>query len=235
MRVDLTGKTALVTGAAVGIGRGVALALAESGADVALTYLTHEADKTLRAIEALGRKAVAACADALGGDLDILVNNAGGLIARRAIAEMSDEHWQRVFDVNVTSAFYCTRAVLPHMSAGGRIVNMGSIAAHHGGGEGAAAYAAAKGAIHTLTHGLAKELVPRGITVNAVAPGFIVETPFHATFTSDAAREASIGQTALRRAGLPAEVAGAVLYLVSDLASFVTGEIVEVNGGLWFA
>lgn len=253
MPIDLSGKTALVTGGSIGIGRGIALALAESGADIALTYLSHagEASEAVQSIEALGRKAVAlqldatqssnvnaalaSSADALGGKIDILVNNAGGLIARRTIAEMSDEIWQRIFDVNVTSTFYCTRAALPYIPAGGRIVNMGSIAAHHGGGEGAAAYAASKGAIHTLTRGLAKELAPRGITVNAVAPGFIVETPFHDTFTSDQARAASIGQTTLKRGGLPADVAGAVLYLASDLASFVTGEIVEVNGGLWFA
>jgi 3-oxoacyl-[acyl-carrier protein] reductase len=94
---------------------------------------------------------------------------------------------------------------------------------------------AAKGAIHSFTRGLAKELAPLGITVNAGAPGFILETPFHPTFTSEAAHQASIAQTALKRAGEPAGVAGAVLYLVSDLASFVTGEIVEVNGGQWFA
>lgn len=250
MRIDLGGKTALVTGGATGIGRGIALALAEAGADVALTSHTHDADETVQAIKALGRTAaafqldatrsadvdavVAASVAALGGRLDILVNNAGGLIGRRTIAEMSDEHWQRVFDVNVTSAFYCTRAALPHMSAGGRIVNMGSVAGHHGGGGGAVAYAAAKGAIHTFTRGLAKELAPRGITVNAVAPGFIVDTPFHATFTSDEVRERTVDQTALHRPGLPIDVAGATLYLVSDLANFVTGEIIEVNGGLWF-
>jgi len=252
MRIDLAGRAALVTGGNVGIGRAIALALAAAGADVAVTYLSHDGDDTARAIQAYGRRALALKLDAtdsaavdvaaarvaeeFGGRIDILVNNAGGLIGRAAIAEMGDDLWRRVFEVNVTSAFYCIRAVLPHMASGwGRVINNGSIAAHHGGGAGAVAYAAAKGAIHTLTRGLAKELAPRGITVNAVAPGFILETPFHATFTGDAARAASIAQTALGRGGSPADVAGAVLYLASDLASFVTGEIIEVNGGLWFA
>jgi len=250
--IDLSGKTALVTGGNVGIGRAIALALAEAGADVAITYFAHEGDETVRAIQVHGRRSLALRLDAtdsaaanavvgqvanfFGGRIDILVNNAGGLVERAPIAQMSDALWRRVFEVNVTSAFYCARAVIPLMSAsGGRIVNMGSIAAHHGGSGGAVAYAAAKGAIHSFTRGLAKELAPQGITVNAVAPGFILETPFHPTFTSEAAQQASIAQTALKRAGAPADVAGAVLYLVSDLAAFVTGEIVEVNGGLWFA
>ncbi len=252
MQIDLSGKAALVTGGNVGIGRAIALALAESGANVGLTYLSHAGDETVQAIEALGRRAVAlrmdatqsgevkrtvaSLAESLGGHIDILINNAGGLVGRTAIAEMSDEQWRRIIDVNLTSTFYCTRAVLPYMRSGwGRIVNNGSIAAHHGGGGGAVAYAAAKGAIHTFTRGLAKELAPRGITVNAVAPGFIVDTPFHETFTTPEVREASIAQTLLKRGGTPADVAGVVLYLVSDLAAYVTGEVAEVNGGLWFA
>jgi 3-oxoacyl-[acyl-carrier protein] reductase len=252
MQIDLSGKTALVTGGNVGIGRAIAIALAEAGADVAVTYLTHSGTDTAQAIQALGRRGLAVQMDAtdsgdvnrtvaesaerLGGRIDILVNNAGGLISRLSIAEMSDEHWRRVLDVNVTSAFYCVRAALPYMTAGwGRIVNNGSVAGHHGGGAGAVAYATAKGAIHTFTRGLAKELAPRGITVNAIAPGFIVETPFHATFTPEDAQTAIVAQTPLKRAGLPSDVAGAVLYLVSHLAAFITGEIVEVNGGAWFA
>lgn len=252
MRIDLTGKTALVTGGTVGIGRGIALALAESGAEVAVTYLTHAPDETLAALQAMGKRALAKPLDAtdsaavnavvaevafqFGGHIDILVNNAGGLVGRVPIAEMSDEHWRRVLDVNVTSAFYCIRAALPAMTSGsGRIINIGSIAAHHGGRTGSVAYSAAKGAVHTFTRGLAKELAPRGITVNAVAPGFIGETPFHDTFTSRESRTAAVAQTALGREGTPADVAGAVLYLASDLAAFVTGEVIEVNGGQWFA
>lgn len=252
MQIDLSGKTALVTGGNIGIGRAISLALAECGADVALTYLTHTDPETVDVIRAMGRtgialrmdatqsaevnRVVAEVAERLGGHLDILINNAGGLVGRFSLATMTDELWQQVLAVNLTSVFYCTRAVLPYMYTGwGRIVNSGSVAAHHGGASGSGAYAAAKAAVHTLTRTLAKELAPRGITVNAVSPGFISHTPFHNTFTSAAAQEAKIAQTPLQRAGTPADVAGTVLYLVSDLAAFVTGEVAEINGGMWFA
>ena len=251
-QIDLTGKTALVTGGNIGIGRAAALALAECGADVAITYFTHDGGDTQAAITRLGRngavarldatqsdevnRTVAALAELLGGHIDILFNNAGGLVARASIAQMSDDLFARVFAVNVTSAFYVTRATLPFMHTGwGRIIFNGSVAGHHGGGNGAAAYSATKGAIHTLTRGLAKEVAPRGITVNAVAPGFIVDTPFHATFTAPDAQDASIAQTALKRAGEPEDVANAIIYLASDLAAYLTGEIIEINGGSWFA
>ncbi len=252
MQIDLAGKTALVTGGNIGIGRAISLALAAAGADVALTYLSHDSNETVEKIQSFGRtglalrldatksdevnKTVARAADALGGRIDILVNNAGGLIGRSRIAEMSDDLWHQVINVNLTSTFYCTRAVLPYMASGwGRIVNNGSIAGHHGGGPGAVAYSAAKAAIHTFTRGLAKELAPQGITVNAIAPGLILETPFHETFSTQETIQAAIAQIALKRGGTPEDVAGAVLYLVSDLASFVTGEVAEINGGAWFA
>jgi 3-oxoacyl-[acyl-carrier protein] reductase len=149
---------------------------------------------------------------------------------------MSDEHWHRVIDVNLTSTFFCTRAVIPYMSTGwGCIVNMSSLAAHNGGGEGAAAYAAAKAGVATLTRGVAKELSTKGITVNALAPGFMLGTPFQTTFTKPEAYPGIIAGTALKRAGTPEDVAGAVIYFVSDLAEYVTGEVAEINGGSWFA
>ncbi len=254
MNIDLTGKTALVTGGSVGIGRGVALALAEAGADVAITYYSHqaEADEVVQEIGKLGRKAVAYRLDAtdsaqvnqvvpqvaqdLGGFIDILMNNAGHLVGRAVIAEMTDEHWFKTINVNLSSTFFTTRAVLPYMNRGwGRIINMSSLAAHNGGGNGATAYAASKAAIIAFTRGLAKEVAAQGITVNAVAPGLILETPFHDTFNTDAGKQAAIANTPLKRGGLPADVAGAVLYFASDLASFITGEVLEINGGLYFA
>ena len=117
----------------------------------------------------------------------------------------------------------------------GRIVNMSSLAARNGGGNGATAYAASKGAIIAFTRGLCKEVASKGITVNAVAPGLILETPFHDTFTTDAGKQGTINNTPLQRGGTPDDVAGSVLYFVSDLASFITGEIAEINGGLYFA
>jgi 3-oxoacyl-[acyl-carrier protein] reductase len=251
MNINLSGKTALVTGGNTGIGRAIALVLAQAGADVALTYFSNPGEQTVAAIRALGRKSLALRMDAtdsavvnrvvpelagaLDGHIDILVNNAGHMVGRVPVAEMSDEHWHDVIDVNLSSAFYCSRAVLPYMRTGwGRIVNMSSLAARNGGGSGAAAYAAAKAGLLGLTRGLAKELAPQGITVNAVAPGLILETPFHETFNTKEGRQAAITAIPLKRGGMPDDVAGAVLFLVSDLANFITGEITEINGGAWF-
>lgn len=251
MNLDLTGRTAVVTGGNTGLGRAIALALAEAGADVAVTYFSNASVETVNEIRALGRRSLALRLDAtnsaevdrgmgelahaLDDHIDILINNAGHLVGRVPIAEMSDAHWRQVIDVNLSSTFYCSRAVLPHMHTGwGRIVNMSSLAGRNGGGPGSAAYAAAKAGIIGLTRGLAKELAPQGITVNAVAPGLILETPFHATFTSTEAQQAIIASLPLKRAGVPNDVAGAVLFLASDLASFITGEVTEINGGAWF-
>lgn len=251
MTINLTGKTALVTGGNTGIGREIALVLAQAGADVALTYFSNPGEQTVTEIRALGRKSLALrmdatdsaevnqvvpeLASALDGHIDILVNNAGFMVGRVPVAEMSDEHWHEVIDVNLSSAFYCCRATLPYMQSGwGRIVNMSSLAARNGGGSGAVAYAAAKAGLLGLTRGLAKELAPKGITVNAVAPGLILETPFHETFNTEAGRQAAIAGIPLKRGGVPNDVAGAVLFLVSDLAAFITGEVTEINGGAWF-
>lgn len=251
MHTDLTGKTALVTGGNVGIGRAIALALAERGAEVAITYYSN-ADKAHETQRALPRSAPCLQLDAtksaevnrvfgevaqvFGGHIDILVNNAGHLIARVPIAEMSDEHWHRVMDVNLSSMFYCVRAVIPLMKHGwGRIVNMSSLAARDGGGLGAAAYAASKAGVATLTRGLAKELGPKGITVNAVAPGLILDTPFHPKFTPPEAQQAIIARLPVGRAGFPADVASAVAYLASEQAGFLTGVVMDINGGIWFS
>jgi 3-oxoacyl-[acyl-carrier protein] reductase len=248
----LEGRTALVTGGAVGIGLGICAGLARSGADVAFTYHRHGHDEASVAIEAAGRSSHPLSVDvtapsevnrmvdratvALGGRINILVNNAGGLIDRVSVAEMSDEHWRRVIDVNLSSAFYCSRAAIPVLPDGhGRIVNVSSLAAFDGGGPGAAAYAAAKAGMVALTRGLAKELAARAITVNAVAPGLILATPFHDTFSTPEMKEAAVERTPLHRGGTVNDVAGAVVYLASDAASFVTGEVIHVNGGLWFA
>ncbi|WP_020574407.1 SDR family NAD(P)-dependent oxidoreductase [Actinopolymorpha alba] len=251
MELDLSGKSALVTGGATGIGRGVALALAAAGADVAVTYRSHDGAQVAKEIADLGRRSAAyeldatdsgqvdqvidEAAAALGGQLTILVNNAGGLIGRTPIATMTDEHWHQVIDVNLFSAFACSRSALRHLPDNGRIINISSLAARNGGGRGAVAYAAAKAGMHGLTRGLAKELGPRGITVNAVAPGLILDTPFHEAFTPAAEQQAAVDSTPLRRAGFPDDVAGAVLYLASDLGAFTTGAVLDLNGGTYFS
>jgi 3-oxoacyl-[acyl-carrier protein] reductase len=251
MNINLSDRTALVTGGNTGIGQAIAMALAQAGADVALTYFSNPSEETVTAIRALGRRSLALRMDAtdsadvarvipeLAGAMDdrvdILVNNAGHMVGRVSVSEMSDEHWHKVIDINLSSAFYCTRAALPYMRDGwGRIINMSSLAARNGGGTGAAAYSAAKAGLLGLTRGLAKELASQGITVNAVAPGLILETPFHETFNTEEGRRAAIATIPLRRGGVPDDVAGAVLFLVSNLADFVTGEVTEINGGAWF-
>lgn len=171
----------------------------------------------------------------LDGKIDILINNAGGLVGRVPVCDMTDAFWHQVIDVNLSSAFYCVRAVSPYMPEGGRIVNLASLASHDGGGTGAVAYTASKAGIVGLTRALAKELASRKIRVNALSPGFIAGTTFHNTFTPEPIQQAIVEKTPLKRDGTVDDVASAALFLVSDLSSFITGEIMEINGGLWFA
>jgi 3-oxoacyl-[acyl-carrier protein] reductase len=245
----LSGKRALVTGAATGIGASIAIRLAERGADIAFTYYSHDPSDVVDAVRARGRNAIAFRVDArdseavsnivedavveLGG-LDILVNNSGGLVARRDLLNAADEYWRHVLDLNLSSVFYFARSCAAHLGSGGRIVSVSSLAAHNGGGPGAFAYSAAKAGLHGLTRALAKDLAPRGITVNAVAPGFILDTPFHTKFTQPDAQAAAIRAIPVGRAGNPDDIASAVDYLVSAEASFCTGVVLDLNGGSYF-
>jgi 3-oxoacyl-[acyl-carrier protein] reductase len=247
----LAGRVALVTGGAVGIGRGIALALAQAGADVAVTWHRHavEGKELVGEIEDSGRHALGVEVD-LGssqgvgdlieqtvaklGALDILINNAGGLICRQPAESMSDELWNQVIALNLSSAFYCSRAALAHMRDGGRIVNISSLAAHNGGGQGNSAYASAKAGMLGLTRALAKEVANRKITVNAIAPGLILDTPFHDEFTPRHVQQEVVSTLPLRRAGVPADVASAVAWLCSNGADWVTGEVINLNGGQYF-
>jgi 3-oxoacyl-[acyl-carrier protein] reductase len=252
VKIDLAGQRAIVTGASTGIGRAIAIALAGAGADVAIHYGSSrkEAEETARAVESKGRRAVLVQADfrdpaaagraveaavrELGEPIDILVNNAGSLVGRSAVEKMDAELWDEVIALNLSSVFFATKAALPYLSQGARIVNVSSVAARHGGGPGAFAYAAAKGGVMTLTRGLAKELAPRNIRVNAIAPG-VIETPFHDKFSTPDLLESFKKGIPLGRLGTAEECAGAVLYLVSPLASYVTGQSIDINGGQWFA
>jgi 3-oxoacyl-[acyl-carrier protein] reductase len=178
------------------------------------------------------RALVEQAASALGG-LDVLVNNAGGLVARKTMAEMDVDFWRTVLDLNLTSVFLVTRAALPHLRAGGAVVNLSSLAARDGGGGGALAYSAAKGAVLTFTRGLSKELASKRIRANCVSPGMIATT-FHDTFTKPEVRQAVAGRTSVGREGSAEDVANAVLFLASDASAYVTGESLEINGGLYF-
>lgn len=248
--MDLKGKTAIVTGGGRDIGRACVMALAGAGANVAINYHSSAdgAESAVAEIVAAGGKAFALQGDMTKeadvkafvsktvkefGGIDVVVPVTGGLVARKTIPEITTEHWQTVFDLNVTSAFLVIQAVLPHMNEGGAIVNMASQAGRDGGGPGAMAYAASKGAIMTMTRGMAKELAPK-IRVNAVCPGMI-DTDFHNTFTKPEVRKHVAGITPMKREGTSEDVAALTLFLASDQSAFLTGTCVDINGGLLFS
>ena len=247
----MKGKIAFVTGGARDIGRQASLKLAAAEAKVCVNYFGNkeQADETIKMIKDAGGEAIAvhgdmtkaadvqavvdACIAAYGNIIHILVNVAGGLMGRKPLADLDEEFWDAVMDVNLKSVYLVTRAVTPHMTEGGAIVNFSSQAARDGGGSGALAYSAAKGGVLTLTRGLAKELGPKGIRVNCISPGMI-NTTFHNTFTKQEVRANVAAATPLRREGRPEEVGDLVLYLASDSSSFINGESVEINGGTYF-
>ncbi|NOU97233.1 glucose 1-dehydrogenase [Paenibacillus sp. LMG 31456] len=251
MKIDLSNKVALVTGSGGGIGRAIAIELGGCGAKVVVHYLGNRegAEETANEIRKAGGEAAVVQADltdleqierlvaeaekAFGSGLDILVNNAGNMVERRSIENMTYELYKEIMDVNVLSTVFVTKAAIPGMKArgAGSIINMSSLAAHNGGGPGSGIYAASKGAVLTLTKSLAKELAPNGIRVNCVAPGFIEETKFHATFTSEEGKRASIAGIPLGRSGVPQDISGIVAYFASSYSSFITGETFEINGG----
>jgi len=249
MDVTFKDQVVLVTGGASGIGRGIAEAFGCYGASVALTYLTSNTDarEVVATIEQVGSKALALYADltqeaevervvaatiARFGKIDVLVANSGGILQRSKVKDCSLELWNQAIAVNLTSTFLCCRAVLPHMERAkqGTIITMSSLAAHDGGGAGAAHYAATKGGILTFTRSLAKEVGPLGIRVNGIAPGLIA-TRFHDHFNTPEGRQAAVNRTPLGREGFPEDVAGAALFLASPWSTFITGETIEVNGG----
>ena len=252
MNSFLYSKVALVTGGSRDIGRAVSVKLVTLGASVAVNYFDDpgNATETIRMITDAGGKGVAVQGDvtkaedikrlvdrtreAFGPSIHILVNVAGGLVARRTMAEMDEAFWDTVQSLNLKSVFMVTQGVLPSMPDGGSIVNFSSQAGRDGGGAGAIAYASAKGGVMTLTRGLAKELGPRRIRVNCVAPGMI-NTTFHDTFTKPEVRQRVASMTPLGREGEAREVAELVAFLVSDASSFINGATIDINGGILFS
>jgi len=250
--MKLKGKVAVVTGGARDIGSAICVKLAKEGVKVVVNYFgsQKESEKTLAAIKAVGGEGIAVKADvskqadidnlvartkeAFGSRVDILVNNAGGLFARKTIDEIDEDYYNLVMDVNFKGTVFVTKAFKPLMGKGGAIVNLSSQAGRDGGGPGSAIYAASKGAVMTLTRNWAKELGPQGIRINAVCPGMIA-TKFHDDFTKDEVRAKVAGNTPLRREGQAEEVADLVAYLAGPESTFMTGNNVDINGGLAFS
>ena len=248
---DLNGKVALVTGASSGIGRATAELLAASGARVAINFHRSQAgaEAVRDGIVSRGGSAVIIQADvALASDvdslvertvnefgpIDILINNAGSLIERLRILELTEERWDEVIDLNLKSAFLCCKAVAASMMERktGAIVNVSSIAGRTGGALGSIHYSTAKGGLITFTKGLAKELAPFGVRVNAVSPG-VIDTKYHEQFSSPEMMKGYVAGVPLGRVGTPQEVAQVICFLASDAASYLAGETIEINGGMF--
>jgi NAD(P)-dependent dehydrogenase (short-subunit alcohol dehydrogenase family) len=242
----LAGKIALVSGGDSGIGRAVAVGFAKEGANVAITYLDeHEdAEETLRLINDSGRRGLAIAGD-LGnsdfarevarqvihafGRIDILINNAAEQHVSERLEDLSDEQLERTFRTNIFSQFYLTRAILPHLQEGGVIINTASVTAYQGSPT-LLDYSATKGAIVAFTRSLSKQLLPRGIRVNAVAPGPIWTPLIPASFSEE--RTAKHGaQAPMERPGQPDEVAPCYIFLASQDSSYMAGQVLHPNGG----
>ena len=249
LQADLTGRSALVTGGGTGIGRAIALRLGRCGVNVAVNYSRskEEAEKTAAEIRGSGVDALAIRADvscwddvqamvqatvaSLGG-LDILVNNSGVSLEKYPTHELPEEIWDRTLAVNAKGVFLCCKAASPVLPDNiGRIINISSISARTGAAPGMLPYAAAKAAVTNMTRNLAKELAPRGITVNGIAPG-VIWTRIHQKGTPPDEYQELINRIPLKRDGRPEDIVGAVLLFVSDEGSYITGETLEINGGL---
>jgi 3-oxoacyl-[acyl-carrier protein] reductase len=247
--MDLTGKVALITGASSGIGAATALVFADLGAKVAIGYHGNQAGaEAVRAeIEKAGGTAIAIRADVRKsaeishliaavttqlGPIDILVNNAGSLVERQRILELTEDRWNEIINLNLTSAMLCSQAVAKSMMdrKTGAIINIVSIAGRNGGGPGASAYATAKGALITFTKGLARELAPHGVRVNGVSPG-VIATPFHEVFSTPEMIKTFVAGIPMGRTGTSPECATVIAFLASDAAAYIAGETIEVNGG----
>ena len=245
--MNLTDKVALVTGASGGIGRSVSIALAKAGADVVINYSGNlaKAEEVQKEVEALGRKAMVIKADISSSDevsammkaavksfgkIDILVNNAG-ITRDGSLLMMKEEDWDAVLNTNLKGVFLCTKTAAKLMlkKKYGRIINIASVVGLIGNA-GQANYSAAKAGVIGLTKTSARELAARNITVNAVAPGFI-RTKMTDVLPEEV-KESMLSQVSLARLGTPDEVADAVLFLASDRASYITGQVISVNGGM---
>ncbi|HUR57590.1 MAG TPA: SDR family oxidoreductase [Opitutaceae bacterium] len=253
---NLLGKRALITAGAQGIGFAISQQLLRAGCDVFVHYRSSAegAQQLEREAPPLGRRCASASGDLTSteaceelvskavkflGGLDILINNAGSLIARRTLATADDDFWAETMSLNLGSVRRITRAAVPHLATAGQtrggasIVNLSSLAGRKGGHAGSLAYSTAKGAVLSLTRGLASELGPQGIRVNALAPGLILGTSFHNTHTTAESARATIATIPLGRGGTADEVARAAVFFAGELDGFITGATLDINGGVY--
>lgn len=249
--MNLNGKVAIVTGGGRDIGRACVMRLAQEGAKVAINYHSSSegAESAVNEIKAAGGDAFALQGDMtkpadvetlvsetrakFGEEINVLIHVTGGLVARKRIEEMDLEHYNKVMDLNTTSLFLIVKAVESYMPAGSAIVPLASQAGRDGGGPGAVAYATSKGAVMTMTRGLAKEFGPR-IRVNALCPGMI-DTDFHNTFTKPEVRTHVANVSPVKREGTSEDTANLAVFLASDQSAFMTGACVDINGGMLFS
>ncbi len=251
---NLHGKRALVTGGGQGIGYAISQHLIQAGCDVAIHYHTssagaqelveYAASQERKAIgiqadltvEADGVACVKQAVEFLGG-LDVLINNTGDLVARRAVENVDVDFWQTSIDINLTSMMIVTREAIPSLAqaGGASIVNLSSLAGRNKGGPGSLVYAMTKGAILSWTRTLSGELGSRGIRVNAVAPGLMLGSRFHATHTSQESIEKTVTGIPVGRAGTMDDVARPVVFLASEYDGFITGATIDINGGVYCA
>ncbi|NRD18851.1 glucose 1-dehydrogenase [Winogradskyella eckloniae] len=248
----LKGKNVLITAGAQGIGESITKHFIDSGANVAIHYFSssdtanqlkdYANSKGLKAVaisgdltkEASANNLVEKTVEALGS-LDILINNAGSLVARKLLNELEADFWHKVMDINMTSMQFVTRASAPYLekNENSSIINLASLAGRKGGHPGSLVYATSKGAILTYTRALSTELGPKGIRVNAVAPGLILGTSFHNTHTTKESAAKTTAGIPIQRAGNADDVARAVLFLASEYDGFITGATLDINGGVY--
>ncbi len=249
--ISLKNKVAIVTGSVQGIGFETARMLGKQGASVVINHYRNPEmlDESVASLKADGIDVIGVIADVTTrvgalhlvdetvgafGKLDILVNNAGGIVKRVPVAEFDEGHYDTVMNRNLKSAFLMANAAMPQLKeTKGRLINIASLAAADGGGAGAAVYSASKAAMVTLTRALTKELAPSGITVNTVSPGFIQSTTFHDVFTAPELQEKIKAGIPLGRAGNSDDVSKAVLFFASEMSDWITGQNLEVNGGVY--
>lgn len=250
----LIGKNAFITGTSQGIGAAISKALIEAGCNVCMHYFSSDAEpmKLKKMAEDHNQKAICLQADLTNeqetiqciktavefmGSFDILINNSGSLVKRSYIGDVELNYWQKLIDINLTTMMLVTREIIPHLNKtdGSSIVNVSSLAGRVGGHAGSLVYSMCKGAVLTWSRSLAKELAAQKIRVNSVAPGFIEGTSFHATHTTKESALKTIESIPLQRSGNPEDVARAVVFLASEYDGFITGETLDINGGVYSA